>query len=127
MTDVVVHTEVKRLQKEVETLKQNLIEARQEIADVQTAAAGSVIKSVQRGVVTLRNGVNEDIFQVSEVDISKSILNLVGSGVYMPNTSGYVSTVIVNLQDETTVKAKRTYSGYTAGDLMFSFELLEFH
>lgn len=86
-----------------------------------------VVKSVQRGVVTLLNGLSEAVFKVSEVDVSKSILNLVGSGVYMPNTSGYVSTVIVNLQDETTVKAKRSYSGYTAGDLMFSFELLEFH
>lgn len=126
MTDVVTHAEIKRTQQQLEQLKTDIAAARQEISDVRNVAAGSVIKSIQRGVIKIPVSISEVIVTVSKVDLSKSTLNFLGSGIYSPVELGYMISSILKLENETTIKAFRSFGGYSNGELVVSFELVEY-
>ena len=127
MTDVVTHAEVVRSQKKLEHLQAEIQAAQLAIADVRNVAAGSVIKKIQRGTIKILSNTSEASVTVSEVDISKSIINFLGAGIYMPGETGYALSAMIELKNSTTVRASKTYDGYSIGEIPVSFELVEYY
>lgn len=101
MTDVVVHAEVVRAQEQLAQLQADIAAARQAIADVQIAAAGSVIKSVQRGVIVFATSYPNIVeVTISPVDPAKAFVNLLGC-VDRGTSASHMS---IELKNATTIK-----------------------
>ena len=45
----------------------------------------------------------------------------------MPGETGYALSAMIELKNSTTVRASKTYSGYSIGEIPVSFELVEYY
>lgn len=124
--DPITHSDVLKLLQAVDTLKADVATARQEIAAVQTTAAGSVVKSVQRGVIVLSVNDSVKAATISAVDMNKAELRLLG--VYQSDPNASNGWAALELTNATTVQARRNSAGGQVGYQVFvSFELTEYY
>lgn len=124
--DPVTHGDVLNLRQDVATLQAAVTAARQEIAAVKTAASGSVVKSVQRGWITLTTADATKAATVSAVDMSKAEVRLLG--VYQSDPNAINAWAALELSSPTTVNARRQSAGGVVGHTVtVSFEVTEYH
>lgn len=133
MTDVVVHTELKKAEKLISDLSQALAvvrselgAARQEISDVRNVAAGSVIKSVQRGFIQIASRNKTASITVSSVNPNKAELRFLGKEVGNESIAFRYEVCLI-LENSTTVKASRSEVGQSDTEIKVSFELTEYY
>ena len=85
--------------------------------------AGSGIKSVQRGTITINAGAASNTATVTAVDTAKSVLSLLGwTASANVSTSGPGRLALTNA---TTITATR--SGSPADTAVYSYELVEYY
>lgn len=120
MTDVVTHAEIVRAQEQLTQLQADIAAARQDIAAVQVTAAGSVIKSVQRGVIAFGVSYPNTVeVTISAVDPAKAFLNLLGCADRGTSAS-YMS---IELKNATTIKGVSS----TASAVTINWEVVELY
>lgn len=131
MTDVVTHAEIKRTQVQLAQLQADIAAARQEIANVQVAAAGSVIKSIQRGTIQasgVAGGANT--VTVSAVNPSKAALMFLGGNGRTLEVGSPIPLSMPSLTlsgDGATVTASWLGNGYALTGCWCNFQLVEYY
>lgn len=124
--DPITHCDMLNLRQDVLNLQSAVTAARQEIAAVKTAASGSVVKSVQRGWITLATADEAKAATISAVDMSKAEARLLG--VYQSDPNATNAWAALELSSPTTVRARRQTSGGVVGHTVtVSFEVTEYH
>ena len=97
----------------------------QEIKTLASSGSGSVIKSVQRGIITIASGKTEGTATISSVNTSKAVV-LFGGSIWGTNDSSDYSIrwdARLVLSSSTKVTATRAYANSTA---TVPYQVLEF-
>jgi len=91
-----------------------------ESVNVTAVAAGAVINSIQRGTISIPSGSTSATIEISEVDLSKTVVSRVGdNGSWNVHTCGQLS-----LEDSTHLKCDREVDlGITT---VVAYEIIEF-
>ncbi len=99
-----------------------------EVTAAKNAAGGSVIKSVQRGIVTITGGTASA--KITAVNISKSVVIFGGASLaadsgHYGNVSAAMQLCRLWLENSTTVKAEREY--IADENLYIPWQVIEFY
>ncbi len=86
--------------------------------------SASVIKSIQRGIVTIPDGSSTATISLTTVDTTKTVVNFLGASYTWTAPGSYQSTMYrLQLTNATTLTATRDSTG---GTLNVSYEIVEF-
>lgn len=86
---------------------------------------GSVIKSIQRGTISITGTNTTAIATVTAVDVNKSIINWVGQNAFATGAGTSQGDIYLILTNATTITATRINSGVSQTSIV-SYELVEY-
>ena len=128
MSDVMLKDDLEKVLAELEAQGVDLTVIKDALAN-----SGGVVKSVQRGVITISAGKKAETATISPVDTSKAYVvpggSISGTATVSNSTSSYVDKpgqwdVQLDLTSETTVTATKLWEG---AKVTVSYQVVEFY